>query len=76
MEHKIFKIVSYAKDLQIGEPIFIDDDNGGKHGIVREIVSVKWADCDRVEIRGIATIINKEEYSKELRKFYEQKETH
>ncbi|MEC2946004.1 hypothetical protein CON48_12285 [Bacillus thuringiensis] len=73
MKYSMFKIISYARDLQIGEPIFIDDDKGGKHGIVREIVSVKWADCDRVEIRGIATLITKEEYKKELEKMYNEK---
>ncbi|MEK4913419.1 hypothetical protein [Bacillus sp. FSL E2-8887] len=73
MKHSMFRIVSYARNLQIGEPIFIDDDKGGKHGIVREIVSVKWADCDRVEIRGIATLITKEEYKIKLEEHYNEK---
>lgn len=73
MKHSMFRIVSYARNLQIGEPIFIDDDKGGKHGIVREIVSVKWVDCDRVEIRGIATLITKEEYKIKLEEHYNEK---
>lgn len=69
----VFRLVSYTKDFQIDDPIFIDDNNGGKYGTIKEITSIKWVDCcEAVEIRGIANLITTEDYKKKLEEYYNE----